>query len=351
MKKVKSIEKYINGFSPKNWSIDYFFENENNVLFTKIPKTPSIEIHSNIVNYISNVREQNLKPYYVAKANDVKVHCFNQVGSVSLTHNDYIFEDVSTKYDFPNFTSEKNEHIDSKSVLLSIDSGSNYFHWMCHVLPRIKLVQEYGIDWSEINKIILPENRGDFVDQTLGILGIPVHKIIETDKNTTYTFDSLIIPCKPNRHIHLAPWSIDFLRDTFLKEHQKQEKKIFISRRSDTGRCIENEDELWSILSQQGYERVYLEDYSVYEQAILFNSSKEIVSPHGAGLTNLVFCQPNTKLIELFNPSYFLALYWNMCNILDLDYYYIIGDGDNLGKEKGKNQNIKINIEEFKRII
>ena len=351
MKKIQSIEKYIKGFSPKNWSIDYFFENENNVLFKKVPKTPSIEIHPDIVNYISNIREQNLKPYYVAKANDVKVHCFNQVGSVSIAHNDYVFEDVSTKYDFPDFSSEKNEHVDSKSALLSIDSGSNYFHWMCHVLPRIKLLQEYGIDWSEINKIILPENRGNFVDQTLSILDIPVHKIIETDKNTTYTFDSLIIPCKPNRHIHLTPWSIDFLCDNFLKENKKQEKKIFISRRSETGRCIENEDELWRVLSQEGYEKVYLEDYSVYEQATLFNSSKEIVSAHGAGLTNLVFCQPNTKLIELFNPSYFLALYWNMCNILDLDYYYIIGEGDNLGKEKGKNQNIKINLEEFKRTI
>ena len=35
MKKIQSIEKYIKGFSPKNWSIDYFFENENNVLFKK----------------------------------------------------------------------------------------------------------------------------------------------------------------------------------------------------------------------------------------------------------------------------------------------------------------------------
>lgn len=351
MKTIKSIESYIKGHSPKGWAVDYFFEEDKDTLFTLIPKTPEIEIHETIVNYISNIRQQNLKPYYVAKANQVEVTCFNEVGSVSLSHNNYIFEDVSTKYDFPNFTKENSKHIDSKSVLLSIDSGSNYFHWMCHVLPRIKLLQEYGIDWNEINKIILPENRGDFVDQTLSILDIPVHKVIQTERNTTYTFDSLIIPSKPNRHIHLAPWSIDFLCQTFLKTEHKQEKKIFISRRSSTGRCIENEDELFDILSQNGYEKIYLEDYSVYEQASLFNSAKEIVSIHGAGLTNLVFCQPNTKLIELFNPSYFLALYWNICNILSLDYYYITGKGEDLGKEEGKNQNIIINIEEFKKVL
>jgi len=36
--------------------------------------------------------------------------------------------------------------------------------------------------------------------------------------------------------------------------------------------------------------------------------------------------------------------------MLDLDYYYMVGDGENLGKEKGKNQNIKINIKEFKKV-
>ena len=29
----------------------------------------------------------------------------------------------------------------------------------------------------------------------------------------------------------------------------------------------------------------------------------------------------------------------------------MIGEGDNIGKEKGKNQNIKINIEEFKKLL
>ena len=150
MKTLKSIEHYVQNYSPEGWSVDYFFQNEPDVKFTKIPKTPNVEIHPDIVNYISHVRNHNLKPFYVAKGNNVQVHCLNQVGSVSISHDNYLFKDVSTSYEFPNFSIKEREHVDSKSVLLSIDSGSNYFHWMCQVLPRIKLLQEYGIDWAEI---------------------------------------------------------------------------------------------------------------------------------------------------------------------------------------------------------
>ena len=348
MNQVVSIYEYIKTCNPPDWSCEKFFDNERPVFFSKIPNSPRKKKKKDIVNYISVIKEQRLKPYYVARSKGVHVHCFNEVGSVSLTYENNLFLDVSTEYEFPNFKSKKVNSIKGLSVLLSIDSGSNYFHWMCHVLPRIKLLNEYGIDWKSVSNIIMPENRGSFVYETLNDLGVPIDKIIETSKNISYKFEELIIPCKPNRHIHIAPWSIDFLKESFLKNPQPQNKKFFICRQSSFGRCVENESELWKFLSKKGYEKCYLEDLSVYEQASLFNSAEEIVAVHGAALTNLVFCQPETKVIELFNPSYFLCLYWNICNILNLDYHYIIGKGDNLGKEKGKNQNIIINIEEFK---
>ena len=100
--------------------------------------------------------------------------------------------------------------------------------------------------------------------------------------------------------------------------------------------------------------KVFLEDYSVTEQAQLFNRALEIVSPHGAGLTNLAFCEQGTKVVELFTPNYVLPLYWNFCNILDLDYYYLIGEGDR--PQRGvdphiKNEKIKVNMEDFKKVM
>lgn len=352
MEIYENIFEFIEKKSPENWKIKCFFENDPPVLFKNVPKT-SGEIHLSIQRYLNQIKSCSVQPFYVAETSDAIIACHNQSGSLSaLDKSGCIFKDISTKYDFGGI--ENNEEIDigGQSVLLSMDSGSNYFHWMCQVLPRIKLLNEYGCNWRSVDAIFLPKNQAPFIDQTLKILDIPIEKIKHLEPNKTYTFDNLLIPSKPNRHIHLAHWTIDFLKSSFLQgENLTQNKKIYISRRSNVGRCIENDAEVWELLSQKNYERIYLEDYSVLDQAKLFNSSSEIVSAHGAALTNLIFCKKNTKLIELFNPSYFLALYWNMCNILDLDYYYIIGEGDNLGKEKGKNQNIKINIEEFKKIL
>ena len=35
---------------------------------------------------------------------------------------------------------------------------------------------------------------------------------------------------------------------------------------------------------------------------------------HGAGLTNIVFCKPQMKVIELFAPSYRHGVYWMLPN-------------------------------------
>ena len=74
----------------------------------------------------------------------------------------------------------------------------------------------------------------------------------------------------------------------------------------------------------------------------MFNSAKSIVSPHGAALGNLVFCQKDTHLLELFNASHFHCLYWNFANILDLDYYYYQSNDNKIMPPHNKNQNIQL---------
>ncbi|MDT9338046.1 glycosyltransferase 61 family protein, partial [Trichodesmium erythraeum 21-75] len=43
-------------------------------------------------------------------------------------------------------------------------------------------------------------------------------------------------------------------------------------------------------------------------------------APHGAGLTNIVFCNPGTKVVELFS-SHVKPYYWSLCNCCNLEYY------------------------------
>ena len=56
---------------------------------------------------------------------------------------------------------------------------------------------------------------------------------------------------------------------------------------------------------------VALEDLEFRDQVALFRDAETVVAPHGGGLTNLVFCDPGTKVIELF-PAANIDLYYRL---------------------------------------
>ena len=346
-----NLDSYIENKKPKfrqglsidnDFSIEYYFNKEPSIILNKIPKTNSLSIHSSIENSIVNIKEYKPPKYYVAKTKNVNVTAMNNAGSVNVVgKNDIIFNDVSTRYDFDDFAYKEDYNYSGDNVLLSLDSGSNYFHWLCQILPRIKLMQEYKIEWKKINKILIPEIRGRFVAESLSALNVPMEKVIEQKSGCCYKFENLYIPCKPNNHIYLSNWSIDFLRETFLQGiEDTNNQKVFISRKESSARYIENEKSIYKLLKRFGFKRFYLEDMSIAEQASLFNNATHIVATHGASLANLVFCKQSTKVIELFNPFHFHSLYWSISNLLDLDYYYMISSSSCTKQYKGSSLHI-----------
>ncbi|MFM6194129.1 MAG: glycosyltransferase family 61 protein, partial [Planktothrix sp.] len=79
-------------------------------------------------------------------------------------------------------------------------------------------------------------------------------------------------------------------------------------------------------LEPLNFESVVLESLTISEQAELMASASVVLAPHGAGLSNLVFCQPGTKVIELFAPTHIPPCYRIISNICELEHYYLIGE-------------------------
>ena len=81
-------------------------------------------------------------------------------------------------------------------------------------------------------------------------------------------------------------------------------RKIYLTRdHITTGRKVLNELQLRKLLTTYGFEIVRADNLSVMAQAKLFNESSYIVGPHGAALANIVFCEPGTRILELFNSK------------------------------------------------
>ncbi len=223
------------------------------------------------------------------------------------------------------------------------------------VLPRIELIRQAGLNFNDIDYFVFHAPQALFNKETLNILGIPSEKIIDTKDYPHIQASKLIVPSIVGGY-RGTKWSINFLKSNFLASENKNSfdcERIYISRRKATRRRIANEKEVFNILQQHDFKEVMLEDLSVSKQAEVFFNARIIFAPHGGGLTNIVFSQAATKLIEAFAPDYINPVYWQISSQCNLDYYYLIGENsaasDDCSNDGAKD--ILLNIDDLKQLL
>jgi hypothetical protein len=209
------------------------------------------------------------------------------------------------------------------ATVLTGTATNNYYHWFFDVLTRIHLIQINGFD---VDKYVFEKLKWPFQFESLEKLGIPRNKIIQLeDKNFHLKADNLIVASIPALTGSCPKWGIDFIRETFLDNQQitktKDFERIYISRADANWRKISNEEEVMKYLSQKGFRKVVLSSLSFTEKIKVFSSARIIVSPHGAQLGNLVFCDQGATVIELFHYS--TDEFFKISHYLNHDYYHL----------------------------
>lgn len=218
-------------------------------------------------------------------------------------------------------------------TMLSGGAGiNNIGHWFLDVLPRLHLLQKSGM-FEQVDYFLVPSTRYSYQIETLEMLGIPKEKIISGENYTHLTADRLIASTAPRGNYTLVPeWLITYMRQAFVpativaQEHQVDSEGpfLFISRKDSSIRNVLNEDELQQVLQQYGFNTIVSSKLSIADKIKLFSSAKFILSPTGAGLISLLFCQPGTKLVEIFNEGFVIEPFFDIATKLKLDYNYII---------------------------
>jgi capsular polysaccharide biosynthesis protein len=77
-----------------------------------------------------------------------------------------------------------------------------------------------------------------------------------------------------------------------------------------------------------------METMSVPQQAAVLAACDVVIGPHGGGMSNLVFCTPGTKVVEIYSPELVATYFWRLSNRLGLDYYYMLGKGSPVTLER-----------------
>jgi len=331
------------------------------VIKRKLPKTIDKEIHW---NFRKEYKSKMSSTFVIGIKNG---RVYGENGAI-ITPDGTLLDDVSIqlgslpyghkifrKIRFP-------EIIRTNKVVaaLATDGGNFYFHWIINVLPRIHLLNKSNL---RVDKYLINYQNKPFQNESLKLLNIDLKKIIPSSNNLYLESSRLIVPSLVNNDPGQMPkWACDYLRESFLphlnrirKSNTKYSKYIYISRNKASGRKILNENEIFkNVLDKYKFSKIYLEDLSFIDQIKIFNDAEFIISPHGAGFANLVFCKPKTKIIEIFSPNFINPCYYLLSNIVDLDYFYLLGKSKkhhNNAELFGIRNNINVDLIMFKNLL
>jgi len=205
-------------------------------------------------------------------------------------------------------------------------SSSAWFHWIAESLPRLKLIEHI---LPYLNGVMIPSSPHSQIRESVLAMGLRSDQIIELNSDSHYIPEVLFVPFYA-AGMNMAPWVPKFLQSKLqLNNHANSvgsPRRIYISREDAKVRRLVNEKEITSILVTHGFEIIKLADISFHEQVELFNNAELIVAPHGAGLANLVFCQPNVRVLELLSTQNQLpCLYYAMTNTVGGHYSFLRG--------------------------
>ena len=213
--------------------------------------------------------------------------------------------------------------------------SSNYYHFMFDALPRYGIFREAMPD-AEIDAVIVPHGAR-YQRELLELAGIP-GPWLQPAHDTAWVADELLVPSTPNQDLAAPLWGTRWLRERLTASGPSTlSPRLYITRgdKPNTRRYV-HEAELWPHLEERGFSRVDPGSLSVQEQINAFAAAEVVVSPHGAGLTNIVFSRPGTKVLELFAGDYVHLGLWSIAeSVGGLAYSYLVGDGDPHKAETG----------------
>ncbi len=264
------------------------------------------------------------------------------------TIHELIWQNVFLSTDLYNAVQEKDPLVINGRVAVIGQSGYGYYyHWMVEVLGRLALLEMHGIEYD----FLYVPQQTQFMKESLELWGIDACKIISASNDQRVIAHELIVPSLVSkaqvngcpRLVHYVPeYIVNYIRKKLLEGAQKRShtceynKKIFISRKDAASRKIINEDDIFPLFHAAGFTRYYLTQMSLAEQVQLFKNAEIIVGPIGSGLTNIIFCNPGVKIIELYQARRDSTI-WNLSYLLGLNNnHYCVRTTDFIDEREGQ---------------
>lgn len=239
-------------------------------------------------------------------------------------------------------------------VVLTTPNDYNYYHCLFQIAPKIWFLKNNGYEANDLTFFLLEVSNLNFQKEIVAILGIDTAKIINLERHKYIEMEQMVITPTFTRP---EPWICLKLRQEFLfnDDNNNFSKKIFISRNKAKFRRLLQEKELVLLLKKFGFSVINTENFSIKEQALIFNKARIIIGAHGAGLSNLVFCEPGSVVLELRAENHQNILgtvYEHLSSICNLKHYtYLCQEVSNEWGNKPNFSDLEFDVDNFECYI
>ncbi len=299
---------------------------------------PSIEVERNVPKNLKNddlflfsheIKKTISGSYIFKKKN---IYYFNSIiVSFNLPNyfNKYTFFGDKTfiermKRIVKSFISSKKkiEHID-KGIWFTDHKSHVYFHWILDSLQRA----EMSINFNDEFPLLVPEElfKLSFVNESLDFLGLR-YKVLKSDQ--LYKIDNLLITSKTadesgNYNTVILNKLIKRFKENSKLIEVKPSKNYFIIRQQKDGRIVDNFQSIKKVLNKYNFELLRFEEYTFLEKINLMNECKNLMGIFGSGLTNMIFLNQESNVIEIrevedrHNNAFF-----SLSSSVGTNYYY-----------------------------
>lgn len=194
----------------------------------------------------------------------------------------------------------------------------NHSHWLTAHLPKLLLLKQRGM----LAEVLMPQQCTAVMDASMRMLGIDPAAFRRFDPACPIRVDELTLVGTDR----FDPLHMRAVRAAFAESGPNAcapHRRIFISREKSRGRRITNETDLWAMLHRYGFEKMFMEDLAFPEQVATMQQTKVLLAPHGAGLTNMLFCPEGGQVVELADPGFPNPNFYALASALGLDYWLL----------------------------
>ena len=200
--------------------------------------------------------------------------------------------------------------------------STSFYHWFHDVLPRLEAALPH---LPKGTKFLINENPMRWQLDTLGAFGIREADLEFQPRNARTEVERLWFATPAGQtgfgSKDLLKKVSARLRKHFKTKTQKDRRGLFVSRAKSRCRRFINEAEVFAVLEEYEFTKVFCEDLTISEQIEFFWNASCVMAPHGAGLTNIIFCNAGGLVCELqFPQKLYTNHYWMLAQQFDLFY-------------------------------